>query len=308
MHPVLKLKDFLTGLASCGKLPLLWGSKNATDRTDMLSKFWRRWRVHDGSHEVFEHHGNHLDLVLPIQLHADEGQTLKKTGVMVLNWQSPIGFGVSTQDDCAAAMSVNFLGSSFATRFLYTTCIKRCYSKKKRYVLDGILENLASELVDLFYNGVSTKIGDQELTLYAALVGLKGDWPIQARIGNLIRHFTRKGVYEVTEKNKGFCHLCCAGQLGYDPNDYGERAAWRSTYLTTRPWKEEGPLCRVVITDYRLAGPGDIPVQLDTVYQMAKEHCQATKTPLHMDGLTRHILKFAADYEYPTGSVDTGIV
>ncbi|CAE7698574.1 unnamed protein product [Symbiodinium sp. CCMP2592] len=153
------LKDFITGLASCGKLPLLWGSKNATDRTDVLSKFWRRWRVHDRSHEVYEHHGKHLDLVFPIQVHADEGQSVKKSGVMVLNWQSPIGFGVSTQDDCAAAMSVNFVGSSFATRFIYTICLKRCYSKKKRYVLDGIFENLASELVDLFYNGVSVRLG-----------------------------------------------------------------------------------------------------------------------------------------------------
>ena len=78
-------------------------------------------------------------------------------------------------------------------------------------------------------------------------------------------------------------------------------------YITTELSVEPYPF-QVVITDYRLAGPGDIPVQLDTVYQMAKEHCQATKTPLHMDGLTRHLLKFAADYEYPTGSVDTGIV
>ncbi|CAE7235007.1 unnamed protein product [Symbiodinium necroappetens] len=274
MHPVLKLKDFLKGLSSCGHLPSLWGSNKAEDRTDVLPKFWRRWKVHDGSHQVFQHHRGCLDVVLPIQLHADEGQTLKKSGVMVVNWQSPIGFGVSTQDDTAAAMSVNFLGSSIATRFLYTVCIKRCYSKKKRYVLDGIFENLADELRDLFYNGVSLKIGDQELTFYAASIGLKG-------------------VYEESAKS-GFCHLCCAGQ--------------------------EGPLCRVpqsAAKEYmhkfdlfhtlhkgvfaELAASGDFQAQLDSIYNMAREHCQATKTPLHMDNLTRHLIKFPGDYEYPSG-------
>ena len=245
MHPVLKLKQFLQVLASSGKLPLLWGSTSPGTHASVLPKFWRRWRSHDASHQVFAHHRGRLSTVLPIQLHADEGQTLKKSGVMIVNWQSPLGFGISMQDDTPEAMSLNYVGNSYATRFLYTVCTKRAYGKKKSYVLKGIFENLADELVDLFYNGVSLKLENQsEQTFYVAFIGLKGDWPIQAKVGQLVRHFARKGVYKLSEKS-GFCHLCRAGERGYDPNEYGEGAAWRSTYLKFPPWISEGPLCKV---------------------------------------------------------------
>ena len=244
-HPVLKIKDLLKALDSVGKIPLLWGSESATSRTDVLPKFWRRWRLHDGGHEVFQTHRQHLDMVLPVQIHADEGQTLKKSGVMILNWQSPIGFGVSTQNDVPAAMSLNYVGNSYATRFLYTACTKRTYSKKNAFILDGIFESLADELKDLFHNGVTLKLnGAEEKTYFLALIGIKGDWPVQARIGNLVRHFARKGVYEVSEKS-GFCHLCRAGEAGYDANDYTAGAAWRSTYLKFPPWTVEGAFCKV---------------------------------------------------------------
>ncbi|CAE7914152.1 unnamed protein product [Symbiodinium necroappetens] len=243
--------DVIQALASCNKLCLLWGAESMTSNTDVLPKFWRRWKSHDPQHAALQHHRDHMAYVLPLQLHADEGQTLKKTGVMVINWQSPIGFGVSTSDDCPAAMQLNYCGSSYATRFLYTVCHKKCYSKDKSYVLTGILDRLAYELVDLFYNGLTVNVAGKQVTFFVALLGLKGDWPIQARIGNLTRHFARKGVFEV------------------------------------------------VITDYALAGPGDMAVQLDGIYALAVQHCKSTQTPLHMDGLTRHLY---ADYDYPVGS------
>ncbi|CAE7638788.1 unnamed protein product [Symbiodinium sp. CCMP2592] len=332
-HPVLKIADMLQALASCNKLCLLWGAKSMTSNTDVLPKFWRRWRAHDPQHAVFGHHRNNMAYVLPLQLHGDEGQTLKKSGVLVINWQSPLGFGLSTTEDRPEAMSLNYTGNSYGTRFLYSVCHKKRYSKGKSYILTGIMDRLAEELVDAFYNGVSLQIGGKQVTFYLALLGLKGDWPIQARFGNLSRHFARKGVYEVSEKS-GFCHLCRAGEQGYNPNDYGESASWRATYLQTVPWDTEGPLCRVpqspakeymhkfdvfhtvhkgvfaelagsgivVITDYGLAGPGDIPAQLDTIHKMAVQHCKETNTPLHMDSLTRHLLSFPGDYAYPVGN------
>ncbi|CAE7844866.1 unnamed protein product, partial [Symbiodinium necroappetens] len=335
-HPVLKVADLLQALASCNKLCLLWGATSTTtthQNTEVLPKFWRRWRQHDPQHAVFQHHRDHLAYVLPLQLHADEGQTLKKTGVMVVNWQSPIGFGLSTTDDCPEAMSLNYLGNSYATRFLYTVCHKKCYSKGKSEFFTGIMERLADELLDLFWNGVTLNLRGKKVAFYAALLGLKGDWPIQARIGNLSRHFARKGVFQVSAKS-GFCHLCRAGEQGYDANDYGSSASWRATYLKCIPWDSEGPLCRVpqspakefihkfdlfhtvhkgvfaelagsalvVITDYSLVGSGDIPQQLDAIYALAVRHCKATNTALHMDGLTRHLLSFSADYDYPVGN------
>ena len=236
-HPVLKIADMLQALASCDKLCLLWGAKSMTSNTDVLPKFWRRWRAHDPQHAVFEHHRHRMAYVIPLQLHADEGQTLKKTGLMVINWQSQVGFGLSTTEDRPEAMSLNYTGNSYGTRFLYTICHKKSYSKGKSYVLTGIMDRLAEELVDAFHNGVTLQIGGK-------LLGLKGDWPIQARIGNLSRHFARKGVYQVSATS-GFCHLCRAGEQGYNPNDYGESAGWRATFLQCVPWDTEGPLCRV---------------------------------------------------------------
>ena len=53
-----------------------------------------------------------------------------------------------------------------------------------------------------------------------------------------------------------------------------------------------------------MAGPGDVPVQLNAIYEMAEKYCKSQTIPLHMDGLTRHLLKFSSDAEYPTGQAD----
>ena len=243
-HPVLKIKDFLQALALHNKLPILWGGKTAGSRRDLLPRFWRRFRSHDPHHACFEARAGRFDRLLPLQVHADEGETLKKSAVMVINFQSPMGYGLAHQDDSPDAMMVNYVGNSYATRFLYTVCTKKTYRKKNAHVLDRILETLADELADLFTNGVSLSVGGHVETFYVATLGLKGDWPIQARIGHLTRHFGRKGVVRESA-NSGFCHLCRAGELHYDAFDYSSTAAWRATYLTSTPWSSEGPLCRI---------------------------------------------------------------
>ena len=121
---------------------------------------------------------------------------------------------------------------------------KKTYRKKKAHVLDSILEKLADELTDLFHNGVQLVVGGHVETFYVATIGLKGDWPIHARIGHLKRHFGRKGVLRESSKS-GFCHLCRAGEIHYDAYDYSANAVWRTTYMTSIPWESEGPLCRI---------------------------------------------------------------
>ncbi|CAE7423345.1 unnamed protein product [Symbiodinium necroappetens] len=332
-HPVLKVCDMLQVLAQKSKLPLFWGSTKLKTRSATLTEFWSRYRRQDAEHAIFEQQGQHLDRVLPLQIHADEGQTLKKSGVMIINIQSPMGFGISTSDDIDDAMALNYIGNTYATRFLYTVCTKRAYSKKNKYVLDAILECLADELKDLFTHGVSLQVGKQNMIMYVATIGLKGDWPVQARIGNLTRHFAKNPVYTPSNKS-GFCHLCRAGEINYPPYDYCRNASWRSSFLTRVPWTTEGPLCRipqsarkermhrfdlfhtlhkgvfaelagsglVVLSDYGLVGDGNFQTQLDAIYELLKSHCQTANIALHMDGLTRHLLKFPGDYEFPVGT------
>ena len=141
-------------------------------------------------------------------------------------------------------MGVNYVGNSYATRFLFTVCLKRTYRKAKSHVLDNIIEILANELADLFNNGVDVVIGGRLTKIFVAAIGLVGDWPIQAELGHLNRHFSKKGVYKET-KTSGFCHLCRAGEVTIPAFDYSSPAAWRATYLTSTPWTAEGPLCKI---------------------------------------------------------------
>ena len=244
-HPMLRVTDFLKTLSLHNKLCVLWGGPKQS-ASSILPEYWKRYKQQHESHPVFMDHHDHLDRVLPIQVHADEGETLKKTGIMVVNFQSPLGAGTSHCPWSDEFMGINFLGSSVATRFLVTVCLKKMYSKRKKKnrnggaYLDKIFESLAEELRALYYEGVELFVGNKSERFYIAFVGLKGDWPIHIRIGKLTRHFSKKGVLR-TSHNSGICHLCRAGETHYPPNDYSVDAAWRSTYLTKRPWNEEGP-------------------------------------------------------------------
>ena len=205
-----------------------------------MERFWRRFQLHQGSHEVFSEHAGPLHNVLPLQLHADEGQTLKKTGIMVVSWQSPIGAGVSKQKG-VVDLGLNYLGSSYKTRYLLSVLLKRVYSKKVKKSLDNLMEIISEELRGLFYNGVELKIAGRRVRLFVACVGLKGDWPVHHKLGHLTRHFARK----LGAASKGICHLCEAGKRGVSIMDYAADAQWRETYLKVPPFDVSGPLARI---------------------------------------------------------------
>ena len=61
---------------------------------------------------------------------------------------------------------------------------------------------------------------------------------------------------------------------------------------------------KVVLTDYGCAGGGDITQQFDNLYDEIKTWCKANSVPLHMTGLTRTLLNFSRDSEYPTGPTE----
>ncbi|CAE7831835.1 unnamed protein product, partial [Symbiodinium necroappetens] len=329
-HPILSITEFLKVLALHDKLPLLWGGRGKA--SEILPRFWRHYRQHEGSHCVFNDHKHRLDKVLPLLLHADEGQTLKKTGIMVVSWHSPMGAGTSKYTD-PNGLNLNFLGNSYATRFLATVCLKKVYQKHPEK-LDNIISAIAEELRDLYHAGIEVVIGDRREQFFVATIGFKGDWPIHARVGRLQRHFCRRGVFKVSDKS-GICHLCRAGEIGFPPHDFGPGAAWRSTVLTKTPWTTPGPLCvipqsphqelmhkfdafhtlhkgcfaelagsgLVVILDYDLVGPdGKVEVKLERLYGVMSSFCKANGIPLHMDALTKNSLTFPRDSCYPVGS------
>ena len=58
---------------------------------------------------------------------------------------------------------------------------------------------------------------------------------------------------------------------------------------------------KVMITDYGLVGAASFDAQLASIYELLKEFCKRNQIPLHMDGLTRNLLNFKRDSDYPVG-------
>ena len=228
-------------LALHGKLPALWGGNQSA--VEVLAKFWRRFRQLHPSHAIYTYHKNRLHQVLPLMLHADEGETLKKAGLMVISWQSPVGAGISTQTE-PTDMPLNYVGSSFKTRFLISVLLKRLYTKQVKESLDSLMSIIATDLKQLFEQGLRLDFPDgKHQHYYVAWVGLKGDWPIQQKLGHLQRHFSRLTTNE--QVGVGICHLCEAGRPGVPLHDFSEHAAWRTTFLRTSPFETMGPLADV---------------------------------------------------------------
>ena len=61
-------------------------------------------------------------------------------------------------------------------------------------------------------------------------------------------------------------------------------------------------LLQVVLMDYNLTGIAtNVDSKLEELYTLLQGFCKRTKTPLHMDGLTKNILGFQRDADYPAG-------
>ena len=54
--------------------------------------------------------------------------------------------------------------------------------------------------------------------------------------------------------------------------------------------------------DLREAGPGDVPKQLETLYDEMAHYASSRSLDLHMSGLTRSLINFAKDSDYPCGN------
>ena len=240
-HPMVRIGDMLETLALHGKLHSLWGP-GQQDPSAVLPKFWRRYRQEHPSHQLFDRHRTHLHRLIPLQLHMDEGESLKNAGLMVASWQSPIGAGVATQEG-EPDMPLNYLGNSFKTRYLISVLLKRVYLKTVKGSLDKLVSVVASDLTQLFEHGIELDLAGRRERFYIAWIGLKGDWPIQQKVGHLQRHFARATKDE--EHGVGVCHLCLAGQAGVPMHDLSRRAAWKDTILTTSPFRNPGPLSGV---------------------------------------------------------------
>ena len=232
-HPMLKVSDTIAALDRAGKLErvLLMGNSG-----DDLEHFWTRLRETQPNHQVFQQN-KPLSSTLPIYLHADEGLSLKKKGILILQSQCAIGFGSSRSE----GGGLNFLGSTYVTRLLFAVLLSRLYTKKAS-ILHSLLQLWTDDLKSLFHNGVMVTLHGRRQRIYLAYLGCKGDWPALTKLGRLVRHHLRDAPN--AESPPGICHLCRGGQTNFPWHAFGLDAAWLSIQGSSNPlpWHHASPL------------------------------------------------------------------
>ena len=110
-HPFLGVRDFVEGLSQQGQMDTLFQGHDAAD----FARFWDNWRTVQPDHPAFDLHPNRLHQLVPIWLHADEGTSQKKKGLMVLSWQGVLGRGTQRQP----TSSLNTWGQVFHSMFVF---------------------------------------------------------------------------------------------------------------------------------------------------------------------------------------------
>ena len=241
-HPILRVKDLLKTLDDANQLRLLTGGMGFA----AWETFWNRFRAEAPDHPVYDVHAGHLDQVLPVFVYGDEGQSHKKAGFLVVQWQPVCGYGTSfsvKRED--TDLGTNMLGVSFTTRFLFSVMRQKLYSRKP-HAFHKIMEEMSEELRDLFFSGFSWSSGcTKARTIYLCVIGCKADWPMLKKMGNLVRshHGSRAGP----GKGKGLCHLCLAGQPGHEDWHNIYDGSWKETDTDdmAAPWSRPSPLTRL---------------------------------------------------------------
>ena len=145
-HPVLRFQDVVQTLSARGKLEHLVKDNSL----NLYQDFWNNYRALEPDHPIFkERSAFERKHTLPVLLHADEGTSQKKRGIMVISVQPVVGNGTSK-----GGQYINYVGHSFTTRFLYTTIMQKFYRKKNARRLTTLVDSLAKDMNDFFRNPV----------------------------------------------------------------------------------------------------------------------------------------------------------
>ena len=205
------------------ELSLIFGTERLQDIGDTLRLFWSRYEQQFPAHMVFQRAREgtlRLEQTLPMFIHADEGRTLKKRPLFLIQWQAAFGKGVgqkNTPEILKARLrqlrlQPNFKGHSFSTRFLCGLMLRSDYIDEPEN-LDALLELICEDLAMLGQEGIRLREG---LQLWLAPLGNKGDWDYIAKVAHLTRTY-RNCPKNPTSKSpdKPMCHLCLAGSPGF---------------------------------------------------------------------------------------------
>ena len=137
------------------------------DCAAQLSLFWDRWKFLRPNHQIFQCRDvASLQRTLPLLLHGDEGRGAKRQGLMCLSVAPILGRGVATRSkkgtpNRSDRQLMNYVGRSFATRFLLGVLPKKAYENNPD-VFQTLVSILASDFQKLAKDGVTSPISGEK--------------------------------------------------------------------------------------------------------------------------------------------------
>ncbi|CAE7251665.1 unnamed protein product [Symbiodinium sp. CCMP2592] len=336
-HQVISPVDYVRELAANNKLENLTGGEPLKST---LRDFWERFQYLRPDHPALAHGVEACACSVPILLFGDEGRALKKQAAMVLGWEPMLGFGCMTHctDDPEShhGHKLNFDGSTYKTRMLYTIMHKKTYGSKKsgnKYLM-SLVDCWASDHAEAM-QGVVVQHGPETIRVHLIPVGIKCDWPALVKLGQIKRSF----YCDAVPHGKGICHLCMANTAACpDYSGDGWKETMQHSEAFTAPWDAVPALVSQLCPGldewqqaafYRLdlfhichkgvmaelAGSGLVTLlhmrlypargsfedRLGLVYEDLKSFAKSEKLTLHMSGLTRTLVRFPENDTYPSG-------
>ena len=233
-HPYLSFRDTVQCLSDSGKMGMLLGDFTPTS----FAFFWDRFKTIEPQHPVYTAHSGHLDRVVPLLCHCDEGTSQKKRPLMIIQCQAVLGRGTAK-----GGHGLNFVGNSIGTRFLFSVLRGKAYSGKNSNRLHQLIHCMASDLKSLFEEPITVHAWGEQVPLFFCLLGMKGDWPGLVKIGRIERHHLRD-----TAKGHGVgvCHLCKAGQIGHEWHRWSTSSMESMLHEVDPPWSTPGALTTLI--------------------------------------------------------------
>ena len=177
-------------------LDLVIGHKSLSEARASLELFRKRFECIQPRHQVFDkaREGSlELSACVPTYFYADEGRTLKKKPVFIIQWQPCCGKGVGRKHteaeiearQKALRLQCNYKAYSLTTRFLSGLMLAATYADNPDALKD-LVEAVCYDMAELGSSGVLLKTGE---ALCLIPIGNKGDWPYLVTIAGLARSF-----------------------------------------------------------------------------------------------------------------------
>ena len=131
----------------------------------------------------------------------------------------------------------NGKGNTFMSRFLIAAVPSKFYTAHAD-AIPKLLCELKKDLTRLFHEGVK---GSSNKPLFAALIGVKGDFEFHLEVAGFQRSYANAG----TVVNRAFCPECSAGPDAMPAIDMSEPPQWAATAYMSDPWNTVPPLSQI---------------------------------------------------------------